>query len=107
MHISTHCSCYNENWPSHFSTRACSTDIHFPLIPKVNSADDVCKLWTLTPRDKEILRKKGIKWQEGPWRQNEVEILDENIKNYCLERGYEDPSKGRTDKIVSQTCNCH
>lgn len=60
---------------------------------EVNSAEDVCKLWTLNPRDKQILRKKGIKWREGPWGEDEVEILDENIKNYCLDRGYEDPSK--------------
>jgi len=60
---------------------------------EVKSADDICKLWTLTPRDKKILHKKGIKWKEGPWGHDEAEVLDENIKNYCLERGYEDPSK--------------
>jgi hypothetical protein len=46
-----------------------------------------------TRRDKEILRNKGIQWKEGPWTEDEVEILDDNIKNYCLSRGHEDPSK--------------
>lgn len=60
---------------------------------EVKTSDDICKVWALSPKDKVLLKKKGISWREGPWCDDEVEILDENIKNYCLEKGYQDPSK--------------
>ena len=88
-------------WGLKSSTNCYATNMVFVKVTvspfQVKSADDICKLWTLTPRDKKILHKKGIKWKEGPWGHDEAEVLDENIKNYCLERGYEDPSKGKYD----------
>jgi len=58
----------------------------------VNSTDDLNKAWFTTSKDKEALLDKGVVWKQGAWSQEEVSTLTENIKDYCLARGIEDPA---------------
>lgn len=59
----------------------------------VNSTEDLNKAWFTTAKDKEALIDKGINWKQGAWSQEEVSILNDNIKEYCSARGIDDPAR--------------
>ncbi|XP_065066634.1 cyclin-D-binding Myb-like transcription factor 1 isoform X3 [Rhopilema esculentum] len=47
--------------------------------------------WFTSKDDKHSLHGKGVKWKQGMWSKEEVDVLKGNIQNYCKAQGISDP----------------
>ncbi|GFR59312.1 cyclin-D-binding Myb-like transcription factor 1, partial [Elysia marginata] len=56
------------------------------------SVDGINQAWFTTKDDKDALHMEGLKWKQGQWTKEEVEILEENINSYCKEHNIKDPA---------------
>lgn len=57
------------------------------------SVDGINQAWFTTRDDKNALHNEGLKWKQGQWTKEEVEILEDNINNYCKEHNIKDPAE--------------
>lgn len=54
---------------------------------------EINQAWFTTRDDKQALHNTGVSWKQGQWTNEEVEILQSNITNYCKEHNIADPTE--------------
>ncbi|XP_061167972.1 cyclin-D-binding Myb-like transcription factor 1 isoform X2 [Saccostrea echinata] len=59
----------------------------------VKQKSDINQAWFTTRDDKQALHNTGASWKQGQWTNEEVEILQTNINNYCKEHNIADPTE--------------
>ncbi|KAG0723327.1 Cyclin-D-binding Myb-like transcription factor 1 [Chionoecetes opilio] len=47
--------------------------------------------WFTSREDKAMLRWRGHAWRQGMWSKEETDLLQQNIEEYCAQRGVSDP----------------
>ncbi|RUS75963.1 hypothetical protein EGW08_016270 [Elysia chlorotica] len=57
------------------------------------SVDGINQAWFTTRDDKNALHSEGLKWKQGQWTKEEVDVLEDNINNYCKEHNIKDPAE--------------
>ncbi|GAB6029432.1 Cyclin-D-binding Myb-like transcription factor 1 [Chamberlinius hualienensis] len=69
------------------------------LITKLTEDSDkedppsVSQAWFTSRDDKIKLQKNGHQWKQGMWSKEEADLLDENIKRFCIKHGVADPAE--------------
>ncbi|XP_048743013.2 cyclin-D-binding Myb-like transcription factor 1 [Ostrea edulis] len=59
----------------------------------VKQESEINQAWFTTRDDKQALHNTGASWKKGQWTNEEVEILQSNINNYCKEHNITDPTE--------------
>ncbi|XP_013393350.1 cyclin-D-binding Myb-like transcription factor 1 [Lingula anatina] len=54
---------------------------------------DITQSWFTNREEKTALHSKGVKWKQGQWSKEEVDLLQMNIVNYCKSHGIADPTE--------------
>ncbi|XP_013395880.1 cyclin-D-binding Myb-like transcription factor 1 [Lingula anatina] len=54
---------------------------------------DITQSWFTNKEEKSALHSKGVKWKQGQWSKEEVDLLQMNIVNYCKSHGIADPTE--------------
>jgi len=57
------------------------------------SVDPVSGSWVTLRRRKEILKSKGHTWKSGSWSREEIQLLQQNINQYCQDHNISDPTE--------------
>ncbi|XP_076469239.1 cyclin-D-binding Myb-like transcription factor 1 [Babylonia areolata] len=58
-----------------------------------SASDGVNQTWFTTRDDKHAYQKGGHSWKQGQWTKDEIEILQNNINQYCQEQSVSDPKE--------------
>ncbi|ESO06937.1 hypothetical protein HELRODRAFT_191249 [Helobdella robusta] len=58
-----------------------------------DSADLITQAWFISKCDKMALITNGHKWKQGQWNPDEIQLLQNNINDYCSLHNVEDPSE--------------
>ncbi|KAL5015330.1 hypothetical protein ScPMuIL_009600 [Solemya velum] len=88
--------------PTQVVAKASNTVRMATVPPKKGISDsDVSQAWFTTRDDKVMLQSKGASWKQGQWTKDEVEVLQNNIQNYCKVL----QNSNRAQMLISQSQN--